>query len=272
MSSSVKEKISADLKQAKDTGKLRGDRIREILYSAVSEIKSELKEGSGELRSLVKDVFSTAISAIQATGNEAKEEVTATVDGVIDGISRKRQEKIAETEASIKQLQAKLEKEEADLEQDLENSIVAMKEAGENAPDKVREQIEAAIASLQNSEEANLLRKRYAQLQAQAALLRANLAARTGNYYDRAKEHLDDARNWYDRVQPKAEEIKGQTDQTVSQLQQKISEAGAALSRREDRVRQMLSDLLRQASEAVKDNGKKTSSNPKLPPADEDLS
>lgn len=270
MTTPVKERISTDIKQIKDTGKVRGDRIRQILNSALSDIRGELTEGSGDLRSLVKDIFSTAIATIQQTGTHAKEEVSATVEGVVEGVSRTSQEKIAQTEAAIKQLQAKLEKEEADLETDLETSLVAIREAGKEAPETTREQIEEAIASVQNSEEVALLRKRYAQLQAQIALLRANLAARSGGYYDRAKGHLDEARDWYNKVQPRASEIKEQNDQKVTQLQQKITEAGAALSRREHRVRQLLSDLLHQASESLKDDSKKPTSTLELPPSERD--
>ncbi|MCL6436579.1 MAG: hypothetical protein K6T90_20700 [Leptolyngbyaceae cyanobacterium HOT.MB2.61] len=50
--------------------------------------------------------------------------------------------------------------------------------------------IESAIATVQNSEGVDLLKRRHTQLQAQLALLRASLAARTGNYCDLAQEYL----------------------------------------------------------------------------------
>jgi chromosome segregation ATPase len=114
--------------------------------------------------------------------------------------------------------------------------------------------VEDAIGTFQNSEEAALLKKRYAQLQAQAALLRATLAARSESYYDQAQGHLDDAKHWYSKARPKAEAAKGQADQKFAQLEQQISEAGGALARREREVRKLLSALLHRASEAVKED------------------
>jgi hypothetical protein len=46
----IKEQIQIDLHQAKETGQLKAERIREIVKSAVSQVGSEFQEGSHELR------------------------------------------------------------------------------------------------------------------------------------------------------------------------------------------------------------------------------
>jgi hypothetical protein len=270
MTSPIKERITTDLEQMKEVGKHRSDRIREIVRQAMSELQSELKAGSGEVRSVVKDAFSGAIAALQGTSSEVKEEITASVEGIIDGISQQTQEKIAQTEAEIQRLQTELTRQEEALEAEVENGIAGIQEAGKNAPVAVQEQIEAAIATLQDSEEVALLKKRYAQLQAQVAILRANLAANSGTYYDRARLHLEDAKNWYGKVRPKAEEAKNQADQAFDQVQQKIGDAGTALAQRERTVRKRLSDLLYHAAEVVREGGHK-SDQPiaQLPPAED---
>lgn len=269
MANSVKEKISTDLKQAKDVGQLRADRIREIVRSAIAQVLSEFKEGSGEIRSLVKDAFSGAVSSIQESGTHAKEEITASVEGVIEGISRARQQRISETEAEVKRLQAQLEAQEEELEQDVEAGLVGLQEAGRDMSTEVREQVDRAIDAIRNSEEVALLKKRHAQLQAQMAILRANLAARGGDSYDRAQAHLDDAKRWYGQARPKAEELKGQADQKLTDLDHKIGEAGTALARREQHVRQVLRDLLRQATDLLKEGDHEPKrSTEKLPPCE----
>ncbi len=272
MATSVKEKITSDLKQVREVGKLRRDRIRDIVSAAASQIKLEVKEGSGEFRSLVKEVFAAAIAAVRDTGTEVKEEVAASVEGVLDGISRKRQESMAQTEAEIKRLQEELTRQEAALEQDLDNGLAGIEDAGKDAPGRIQEQIVVAIAAAKNSEEVTLLKRRYAQLQAQIAILKANLAARTGTYYDRAQEHLADAKQWYDQAQPKAATVKGQADQRINQLQQKLDEAGSALAKGETRVRQLLSELLHHAAETARRDEKDTQTTETpiatLPPGD----
>jgi hypothetical protein len=83
--------------------------------------------------------------------------------------------------------------------------------------------------------------------------VRANLAARTEAYYDKAQDHLDDAKTWYSKARPKAEELKGQADQNTAKLEQQLAEAGSALAKREKRVRNLLGDLLRSASDSLRD-------------------
>ncbi|UBF27752.1 histidine kinase [Kovacikia minuta CCNUW1] len=197
--------------------------------------------------------FSGAIASLHESSKEAKEEITASVEGIIDGISQKSQEKISQTEAEIQRLQAELTRQEEALEQQVQTGLAGIQEAGKEAPAAIQEQIETAIATLQDSEEVALLKKRYAQLQAQIAIVRANLAANSGTYYDRARSHLEDAKNWYSKARPKAEEAKHQADQTFEQVQQKIGDAGTALAQRERHVRRRLSELLYYAAELVRE-------------------
>ena len=269
MSNPVKEKISTDLKQAKEVGQLRTDRIREIVQAAVSQVASELKTGSSELRSLVRDAFTSAISGIQESGEHLKDDVTASIEGVIDGISRAQQTKISETEAEVKRLQAQLDQEEDQLDKDVEEGLAGLKEASQDMSAEVREQIEQAIDTLRNSEEVSLLKKRYAQLQTQAAILRANLAARSESYYDRAQDHLEDAKTWYQQARPKAEAAKEHTDQKFTELEDRLGEAGSALAKKERQVRSLLRDLLKQATDSLRDGDKETVKRPlaDLPPA-----
>ncbi len=269
MSNPVKEKISTDLKQAKEVGQLRTDRIREIVQAAVSQVASELKTGSSELRSLVKDAFTSAISGVQESGEHLRDDVNASVEGVIDGISRARQAKISETELEVKRLQAQLDAEEDQLDKDVEEGLEGLKEASQDMSAEVREQIEQTIETIRNSEEVGLLKKRYAQLQTQAAILRANLAARSESYYDRAQDHLEDAKTWYQQTRPKAEVAKEQADQKVTELEDKLGEAGSALAKRERQVRGLLRDLLKQATDSLRDGDKDPAKRPiaDVPPA-----
>lgn len=273
MSTPVKDKLSTELKQVKEVGKLRRDRIRDIVRAAVAQVATEVKEGSRDFRTIVKDVFSSTIADLQETGKETKDEIAASIEGIVEGISSARQQKIAETEAEVKRLQTKLSAQQDELEQEISTGLEGVQEAANSAPAKIKELVEEAIATAQNSEEAALLKKRYAQLQTQAALLRATLAARSESYYDQAQAHLDDAKHWYSKARPKAEAAKGQADQKFAQFEQQIGEAGSALARREREVRNLLSALLRRASEAVREDDEAVDRpTPQLPSAPKDHS
>jgi polyhydroxyalkanoate synthesis regulator phasin len=265
MASGLKEKITEELQQAKGVGKLRSDRIREIIAAAFSQMQTEIKTGSSELREIIRDAFSASLGAVQESGSEVKENLTASIEGILDGISQSRRKNIAETEAEVKRLQAQLTEQEDALEQELESGLQSIQEAGKEAPERIQAQLQDAIATIQNSEEAALLKKRYAQLQAQLSLLRANLATRSGPYYDQAQHHLEEARGWYRRMRPQAEASKDEADQKFAQMEQRIGEAGAALARREKQVRQLLSDLLHQATTDKESENRATQPTDSLP-------
>jgi len=254
MPSSIKDQITNDLKQAKETGQLRAERVREIVRSAVAQVASELKQGSGEIRSLIKDAISGAIAGLRERGSEAKEEITASIEGAIDGVNSTRQRTIAEAQAEIKQLLAKLDSEEEALQQQVESTLTEVEEVGKEESADLKATIQDAIRNFKNSGEVALLKKRYAQLQAQAAILRANLAARHGGRFEEVQHYLDEAKNWYEqsRAQAEAEGITP-TDKKRTQLEERFGEAGSAVARREGKIRHILSDLLRSASEALRE-------------------
>ena len=97
------------------------------------------------------------------------------------------------------------------------------------------------------------MQQRYAQLQAQIAIIRANLTARYGGRYEEIQEHLDQAKSWYDQTRPQAETVVEQADQKRAQLEERIGEAGTSLAKRERRIRQVLSDLLQTAAEHLRE-------------------
>ena len=243
MPNSIKTKITDDLQKAKQEGKLRTERIREIVQAAVSQTSSEFKEGSGEIREIVKEAISTIIDSFKEKGGEIKEEITASIEGVIDGITHAKRSSIAKTQAELKQLQAQIDAEETELQDQIDNALADIEETGKDTSPHIKASIESAINSLKDSEEVSLMKKRYAQLQAQLAVLQANLSARYGERYEDVKKYLDDAKTWYERSQPKAEAAAEQVKQKRIEFETKLGEAGAALARKEQRVKQLLQEL-----------------------------
>jgi gas vesicle protein len=243
MSEPLKTKIADDLQKAKEEGKLRTERIREIVQSAVSQATAELKEGSGELRSIVKVAVSTVIESLKEKGGEIKEEVTASLEGAIEGITDARRKSIAKTEAEVKQLQAQIDAEETEIQNQIDTVLADVEETGKDSPPHTKSSIEAAINAIKNSEEMSVMQRRYAQLQAQLAILKANLSARYGERYEDIQKYLDDAKQWYDRAQPKAEGVAEQVKQKSTEFDNKLAETGAALARKEQRIKQLLKEL-----------------------------
>jgi hypothetical protein len=253
MASNIKEQIKADLDLAKETGQQRVERVREIVKNAVSQVGSELKEGSSDFRLLVREAVSAVIENFQERGSEIKEEVTASIEGALEAVNSKRHENIAKTQAEVKQLQAKLDEEEDKIQQEVDGILAEIKETGTAKSSQVKSAIDSAINAIQNSEEAGLLQKRYAQLQAQLAIVRANLAARYGGRGEEVNNYLEDAKKWYSQARPQVETIAGNVKDKHLQLDDKFGEVGSLVARRERQIKQVLKELLMAATNLFKD-------------------
>ncbi|MBD2667163.1 hypothetical protein B6N60_04333 [Richelia sinica FACHB-800] len=253
MTSSIKEQIQADLQQAKATGQLRTERIREIVKSAVTQVASEVKAGSSELRHLVKDAVAAVIDSLQDKGSEIKEEVTASIEGAMEAVTSKRQESINKTQTEIQQLQAQLDYKEEELQQEVDGILAEISNTSQEHNVPTQNAIISAINALKDSEEVALLKKRYAQLQTQLAIIRANLAARYSGRDQNVQQYLDEAKNWYERSRPQAEAIVTQVGQKHSQLEDKLGAAGTAIAKKERQLKQTLRELFLATAELFKD-------------------
>ncbi|MEH2327856.1 histidine kinase [Nostoc sp.] len=253
MPNNIKQQIQADLQQAKETGQLRTERIREIVKSAVSQVASEFKQGSSEVRNIVKDAVSAVVENFQEKGSELKDEVAASIEGALEGINSQRHESIAKTQTDIKRLQAQLDGEEEQLQQEVDVILAEIEETGKEKPASTKTAIDSAVNAIKDSEEVGLLKKRYAQLQAQLAIVRANMAARYGGRNMEVQDYLDEAKHWYDKARPQAESMAVQVEQKRSQLEDQLGEAGTSLARKERQIKQTLRQLLLTAADLFKD-------------------
>lgn len=264
MANNIKEQIKTDLEAAKQTGQLRVDRVREIVKAAVSDVIGEFKEGSKDLRTLVRDAVSAVAENLTERGTEVKEEVTASIEGALEAVNAKRHETIAQTQAQVKQLQAQLDDEEEKIQQEVDGILAEIKDTSSEKSSQIKTSIESAVNAIQNSDEAALLKKRYAQLQAQLAIVRANLAARYGGRGEEVTNYLEDAKKWFNDSRPQTESLVGQVKEKHGQLDDKLGEAGGAIARRERQVKQVLKELLAAATSLFKDH-KDTADNSKEP-------
>lgn len=248
----IREQIRTELTEAKAAGQLRTSRIREIVRSALSQVRTEIKAGSGDIRIIAKDTIAAVSDSLQEKGSEIKEEITAAIEGFIEGYSSARRQSIAKNQAEVKQLQSQIDTQEDELQQEIDRLLVDVEEAGKDSSPNLKQSIDSAIDAFRNSEEFTLLKKRYAQLQAQAAILRANLAARYGGRYEEIKEYLEEAKNWYNRTSTKAE-TGVESEVRRAHLEDKLREAGEAIARKERQIRKILSDLLHTAAELLRE-------------------
>ena len=253
MANNIKDTIKAEIQLVKETGQQRIERIREIVRSAVSQVGSEFKSGSSDFRTIVRDAVTAVAENLQEKGGELKEEVTASIEGALEAVNSKRHETIVKTQAEVKQLQAKIDEEEDKIQEEVQGILAEIKETGTEKSTQVTTAIAAAIETIRNSDEFELLKKRYAQLQAQLAIVQANLAAQYGGRDKQVKDYLDDAQKWVVQARPRAEVTAENVKEKHSQLDSKLGEAGSAIARKEQQIKQVLKELLATATNLLKD-------------------
>lgn len=249
MSDSDKNRIIAALEEAKQQGQLRAEKVREIVKNAVAQVFTEEEEGRKEISSLMQDAVNATLESFKDKSGEIREEITATIEGAIEGIkSIKRQESISDRE-KLQYLEAKLDADRQQLQQEIDDALVKIKETQNERSEKVKVAVEEAINAIVNSEEIALLQKRYAQLKAQLAVVQANLAERYGDRYEDVKHYLNDAKTWYDRAKENPEVFTNQVDKHRIEFEQKLGEAGVAIAQKEKQLKQILQELWKSLSE-----------------------
>lgn len=249
MTNTSKDKIVADLQKAKSEGQLRSERIREIVSSAVSESASELKEGSTEIRSLVKEAVSATINVLKEKGGEIQEELTASIQGAIEGLGRAKRQTIGKNQAQMRQLQAQINSEEEQLQYDIDRTLDDVIDVGKNDSEEIKSALKSAVDNLKDSEEVALMKKRYAQLQAQLAIVNANLAERYGESYENVKQYLDEANNWYKQAKKDPEKFTSQVEEKRREFESILGEAGTAVAKKEQKLKQFLRKLWKSLNE-----------------------
>lgn len=249
MSDSRKQRIIADLQQAKETGALKTEKIREIIKKAVVEAVSEVKDGRSEVVGLIQDAIAAVTETVKETGGEVKEEVTASIQGAIDGISEAKRQKITQTQSEITTLEAQVVESETELQQEIDQALAEVKTQSDTQPDKVKEAIAEALINIGNSEEFALLQKHYARLKAQTAVLQANLANRYGEQYEEVGKYLEDAKVWYGKAKEDPEVFTEPAKRKKAKFEEKLGETGSAVARKEKQIKQLLLELWQEAKE-----------------------
>jgi hypothetical protein len=238
MSNSFKQQITAELQKAKNAGGVRVERIRKILQDAASQTVSELKEGTGELRSIAKDSTTTLIETLKDKPQTSTQEVHTPVEVVIE--SADEPESLATLEvvtleqppATPVQLLGPAEDPivavspvpvspvavspvtaspvtASPIPEVLETPVeiaVAISEPTTQADQQSATEAEAATSTFVDSLKALIEQVRqseaYAKLKRQFATIDTNLSARYGERYEAFKQEFNQdmqkAKIWYD--------------------------------------------------------------------------
>lgn len=253
MTHSVKEKVVENLQKAKQEGNLRIDRIREIVKSAVAQAMTELKVGSGEIKTIAKDAVSGVTEVVKEKGESAKDEVVASIEGAIEGISGVTREQLTQRKAQLDVMQAELQAEEQLLDAEINTALVEIENSTESTESNVslKSLIQAAIASIRDRQFTQL-KQQYVHLQTQMSYVDEKLAERYGDRYAEVKHQLENAKTWYETNKSKVEAGEpNPVDQKQAQWSETAADVGTKAAHFEDRVKQQIKTWLYQTADKL---------------------
>lgn len=253
MANPTKEQITEALEKAKVEGKVRTEKIREIIQNAYTQATSEVKEGSNEVRSLVTDTLAAVIETYKDKGTELKDEITASIEGIIRGANASKRQSIAQTKEEIKQLEERVDAEEVAIQKEVEVILDEVKQTGEQQPTEIRQTIDTVLENFRNSEELAILQKSYAQLKSQLAVLQANLADKYGEQGGDIKKYLDEAKVWYEKTKENPDEFNTVVQQKQKAFEDKLGQAASLVIKKEEELKHVLLDLWKAITEIFGD-------------------
>lgn len=251
--------------------KLQVDRASKLLREKGQEAEVELRIIADRSES----ALNAALAQTQARGAALKDEAAtryglvqakaaalkARIALEIDKSPERAQQALQDAENYLQQAKASASKATAEQITQLQNQAQAAQQAVREEADMAKSRISALVMSteehiqaygktIQESEEAKLLKKRYGQLEAKAALLKANLAVKTDATGKQAAAYLDESRAWYDSLKSQASQ---RWDKELTNMSARIDKAKQAVVRKDKQARAKLAELLEQAAAMLKD-------------------
>jgi hypothetical protein len=205
----------------------------------------------------LKDEAATRYALVQAKAAVLKARIALE----IDKSPERAQQALQDAENYLQQAKASASKATAEQIAQLQGKAQAAQQAVREEADMAKSRISALVTSTEEhiqaygktileSEEAKLLKKRYGQLEAKAALLKANLAAKTDATGKQAAAYLDESMAWYDSLKSQASQS---WDKELTEMSARIDEAKQAVERKDKQARAKLAELLERAAAMLKD-------------------
>ena len=181
--------------------------------------------------------------------DNSKQKAEAELDNAIDYLSEAKSTADEKTKAEIDLLKTKVKKANKSVlkkkDDALNNVSVAVDEAkimSEKYNDKFQAEKEKSITTVN---------RKYAELRAEEALLKAKIAAQSEETYTQAQVYLDEANEWYIRSKEYGTQ---KINPYVEQLQKDIENAQTFLKKKDKEARNKISNILQKASEIINED------------------
>ncbi len=178
--------------------------------------------------------------------DNSKQKSEAELDNAVKYLSEAKSTADEKTKAEIDLLKTKVNT--------AKNSVVQKKEDAlynvSVAVDETTNMSEKYNDKFQADKEKNiaLINRKYAELRAEEALLKAKIASQSEKTYTQAQDYLEEANEWYVRSKEYGNQ---KTKPYIEQLQKDIENTQTYLKKKDKEARNKISDILQKASELI---------------------
>ena len=236
-------------KGAEDELLLIADRSESALNGALAQVQAR--------SSALKDEAASSYALLQAKAAALQARIALE----IHQSPEKAKQALQDAENYLQQAKASASKATAEqialLQDKAQTAQQAVREKADKANSSINnlviateKQIQSYEKTIEESDEAKLLQKRYGQLEAKAALLKANLAAKTDATGKQVEAYLNESKAWYDSLKSQASQ---RYDKELTDMSTRIDDAKEAVKRKDKQARTKLANLLEQAAQMLKD-------------------
>lgn len=251
--------------------KLQVDQVSKLLREKGQEAENELHAMADRSESALNAALAQVQARSAALRNETATRyalvqakaaaLNARIALEIDNSPERAQQALQDAKEYLQQAKDSADKGTAEKIAQLQDKAQAVQQAVREESDNAKSHISALVMSteeriqaygktIQESEEAKLLKKRYGQIEAKAALLKANLAERSDATGKQAAAYLDESKVWYNSLKTQSSQ---RWENELSDMSARIDEAKQAVERKDKQARAKLAELLEQAAQMLKD-------------------
>ncbi|AKG21852.1 hypothetical protein [Calothrix sp. 336/3] len=231
MSTPIKERLNADLGKVKEEGSLRSQKIKEIFQAAVTESVGEIKNGSGEILTILKDTTTVIVEYFKGKGQQAQADAMAAVEGAIAGIN---------TDTTIRD-SSELAKFQQQVQDEVNGALVIVSQPQENSSRSWKSLLLELFTAV---------KKRFLlTFNKECADLDRNLTEKYGDRYIKVKERWETAQTAYNATKENmGDRQTSPADQQQTELNDQAAKAGATVAQAEVMARKQLKTILQTAA------------------------
>ncbi len=182
---------------------------------------------------------------VDKSEQKAKEEL----DNAITYLSEAKNTADEKTKAEIDLLKTKVNIAKKSVEQKEDDA----KKKVSDAIDSTKKLSDKYYAKLQTEKEKNIatINRKYAELKAEEALLKAKIATQSEKTYTQAQDYLKEANEWYIRSKEYGTQ---KINPYIEQIQKDIADAQVYLEKKNKEARNKIDDILKKVKEFIKED------------------